>query len=186
VNQRSATAASDLEQMHEVSIYDQTRALLDREFDSDQLNAILLRDSYMVSLLAHENLTAVNFHTKNKRDIHDLCWLFKNYSECDVMERCMFARENTIKISTDMMNRIMLGSVNLIAHTRNKTTNTIKFTQQFTKLSTQVSTRKKLDETRALLGECSVHTLAFLHKFKIPSEKPVTDIVKRFAKEFAL
>jgi hypothetical protein len=158
--------------------------VLNQPMPNSLLWSVAETDAQMTTLLLHENI--VNVGMSRAKDTKELLRVYDSLINGDLYERAVFARCTWGYLGVNSLYFARLALINQFAHARPKTTDNIKFTQQFTKLSTQMNTKKKLQELAPeMMDICKLFPLLIAVKSKLPI-KTLADLQKRFGKDFGL
>lgn len=187
---RTVSKQNALDPMHNVNIYDQTRELLTKTLSPDVLWCMTTKDTALISLLVHENLTNFNFHKKKPLELDELLRIYQTFVEYDLYERMIFSKCQWGYSGTETMSYIRFATVNQITPKYKRASEEIKFTQQFTKLSTQTANKKKFEEvfqgSLKSANICKEMIFAYCtnqHALK-STDKSEADLIRKFAKDF--
>lgn len=181
---RSASSVSQTDVFHDTSVYEQSRMVLNQPMPNSLLWSVAETDAQMTTLLLHENI--VNVGMSRAKDTKELLRVYDSLINGDLYERTVFTRCAWGYLGVNSLYFARLALINQFAHARPKTTDNIKFTQQFTKLSTQMNTKKKLLELAPeMMDICKLFPLLIAVKSKLPI-KTLADLQKRFGKDFGL
>ena len=190
VTNRTVSARNDLDPMHNVNIYDQARALLHNTLPPEVIWCMTTKDTGLISLLVHENLSNVNFNKKRASELEDLLKIYRAFVEYDMYERMIFSKCQWGYPGSDTVHYVRFATVNSITPRYKRGSDEIKFTQQFTKLSTQTANKKKFEEVFEgavkQSNVCKEMVLAHStnrHSSK-DTEKGEADLIRKFAKDF--
>lgn len=187
---RSVSKKNDLEPMHNTTIYEQSRDLLCKELSEYMVWCMTIKDTALISLLVHENLPNFTLHKKKAGEIQDLINVYKAFVDYDMYERMTFSKCQWGYPGGETIHYVRFATVNSIMPKYKHTTSEMKFTQQFTKLSTQMANKKKFEEVfegnMKVSQLCDNMVFAYStnqHVLK-STEKGEADLIKKFAKDF--
>jgi hypothetical protein len=187
---RTVSKTNELDPMHNVNIYDQTRELLTKTLSPEILWCMTTKDTALISLLVHENLTNFNFHKKKSVELDELLRIYQTFVEYDLYERMIFSKCQWGYSGAETMSYIRFATVNEITPKYKRTSEEIKFTQQFTKLSTQTANKKKFEEvfegSVKSANICKEMVFAYCtnqHALK-STDKSEADLIRKFSKDF--
>ena len=189
---RSVSKKNDVDPMHNTTIYDQSRELLCNHLSPEILWCMTIKDTALVSLLVHENLPNCTLHKKHPGELEDLIKIYKAFVEYDMYERMTFSKCQWGYPGGDTIHYVRFAIVNSIMPKYKRSSNEIKFTQQFTKLSTQMANKKKFDEVfegnikANNLCEDMVFAYSTNQHLLKTTDKGQADLIRKFAKDFVV
>ena len=169
--------------MFQQNIYNTVSDLYTRPLSNEYIDSICTKDSSIVSSLVHENISKLKFNIDDFLKVYDV------FVSCDVVDKHIYQNCNW-GVNWTMLNLLRFKSCNeLIMKNRNASskTNTIAFTQQFTKLSSQVTMKKKLLTLPQPFVSNTLDVLHYLSSQKLTypaQDKPIKDLVTKFEKDF--
>jgi ABC-type dipeptide/oligopeptide/nickel transport system ATPase component len=187
---RSVSKKNDLEPMHNTTIYEQSRELLSKRLPEEVVWCMTIKDTALISLLVHENLPNLTIHKKKPGEIQDLIKVYEAFVDYDMYERMTFSKCQWGYPGGETIHYVRFAIVNSTMPKYKRTTEEIKFTQQFTKLSTQMANKKKFEEVfegnmrTSNLCEDMVFAHSTNQHLSKTTEKGEADLIKKFAKDF--
>lgn len=168
------------------NIYNTVSDLYTKPLSNKYIDSICTKDSSIISSLVHENISKLKFGIDDFLNIYDV------FVSCDIVDKHIYQTCNW-GINWSMLNMLRFKSCNeTIMRNRSnssKTNTSIAFTQQFTKLSSQVTMKKKLMTLPQPFVTNTLDTLHYLSSKKLSyqvQDKPVKDLVTKFEKEFRI
>ena len=163
------------------TIYEQTEKVFNQSFEGIKLMEDGAKDCAMVCLLVHENLTALNSSKMDKLAMKAMVYLYSSLCDYDEIERNCYLKCDWGNIAQDISVAAKLRACNhAIMKCGGVQLPTTAFTQHFTKLSAQMSMRKRINDLGGGKNTSSMK-LFCLHQMTNPHP-----VVKRFAKDFGL
>lgn len=169
--------------LFQTNIYNTVNDLYTRSLSNEYIDSICSKESSILASLVHENISKLKFNIDEFLDVYNV------FVSCDIVDKHIYQNCNW-GINWTMLNLLRFKSCNNIIMNKSSPsckTNTISFTQQFTKLSSQVSMKKKL---LSLPSPFITNTLDVLHylsskKSHIETQdKTIKDLIARFEKDF--
>ena len=175
---------SNMDIFHD-NIYTTVENIYHKDLSLEYIMSLCSKDSSVLSSLVHENLINI------KTNIDDYLNFYNILTECDIVDKHIYI-SCAWGINWNMLNMYRFTSLNkalYVFHNKVKPFQ-INFTQQFTKLSSQVGMKKKLlslpkpfnSHVLDILRYISVNKLDYLYK----DDKVIKDLIVKFQKEFEL
>lgn len=173
------TVLSDIEKdFFETNIYLTTQKILVDKLNSKEIKDLYLRDNGIIFSMTHENISQLQL------DSEPLLNAYNVITYCDMLDKYNYIHCKW-GVNADCLNFYRFKKLNnLLRNDQNKNL-TMKFTQQFTKLSTQSSLKKKFYEIENYFLNV-LDYLQFQSKNKNISEldKNEKALIVRFKKDF--
>lgn len=165
------------------NIYDIVNNIYTKELSSQYIQSLSSKDNSVISSMVHENIVNIN------TDIDTYIKLYDVLSYCDKIDKYIYI--NCLwGINWDSLNMYRFTNFNSILFKIKKHTFSINFTQQFTKLSSQMNIKKKLQSfinniyttnTFDLLYHLAIQTYDDIQK-----DKTLKDLLTKFKKDFVI
>ena len=173
---------SNMDIFHE-NIYSTVENIYRKELSREYILSLCSKDSSVLSSIVHENLLNI------KANVDNYIQMYTILSECDILDKHIYI-SCTWGLNWNMLNMYRFTNLNreLYAFHDKVKPFPISFTQQFTKLSSQVGMKKKLlslpkpyhNNALDILRYLSINKLDTLYK----DEKVIKDLVSKFNKDF--
>lgn len=193
-NGRSVSCKSEVSPVFNVNIYDQAESLMNKGVEPATVWAIVRKDASLVSMLLHENIVNVTASRNRKADMGAFLSMYDAMCDTDEYERASFVRNNQAwsDAAFDLIDFRKMSVFNKHMPTLPKTKAKTKFTQYFTKLSLQTTTRKRLEDACDESDGVGWLTLVYAcNKACVDAEEgtviesqTASDLIKRFQKDF--
>lgn len=163
------------------NIYTIVGDIYNKKLTDTYIQSLSTKDNSIISSIVHENITSY------KCDIDTYVELYKIFSHCDIVDKHIYVNCSWGS-NWDSLNTYRFKKLNNIFHNNKNEKFSISFTQQFTKLSSQVNVKKKLKSlTEKIFTNNTFDVLFHLHYKKYPIEdKTIKDLVTKFKKDFNL
>lgn len=171
--------SDQLKDNFENNIYLLTKKLISEPLSDKDINDIYLRDFGIVFSLIHENITEIN------TDIEALKNIYAIITYCDILDKYNYINCKW-GVNADCLNFYRFKKLNMIINNFKHNNINIKFTQQFTKLSTQSSIKKKIINIDETYFPCILDYLQFqTQNTDVKNvDKNEKDLIVRFKKDF--
>lgn len=171
--------SDELKDNFEHNIYLLTKKLISEPLSEKHINDIYLRDYGIVFSLVHENITEII------TDIEALKTIYATITYCDILDKYNYVHCKW-GINSDCLNYYRFKKLNTIINNVQHSNINIKFTQQFTKLSSQSSIKKKIMNIDETYFPCILDYLQFQTKSSDVKnfDKNEKDLMVRFKKDF--
>lgn len=144
---RNSSGSSESRENQRIAdnIYDSVRSIITKKMSEETLWFIASHDAVMTSMLFHENIPYVR---ANKKDTIDEYINFYEHLSCgDMIDHMTYSRCMWGIVVFDIIFYAILLTGNRLASKYESNIAEIKFTQQFTKLSSRIATRKHIKST---------------------------------------
>jgi hypothetical protein len=166
------------------NVYNIVSDIYNTDLDETYVNSLCTKDNYVISSMVHENLTNV------KLDIDSYLHAYSVFSYCDLVDKQIYVSCGW-GVNLDLLNIFRFVSINNILFKNKSKGFTISFTQQFTKLSSQMNIKKKLHSfVNSIYTTNTFDLLYHLHAKEYESttgdDKIIKDLVVKFKKDFNL
>lgn len=165
------------------NIYNIVSDLYNKDIDDHYINSLSGKDNSILSSMLHENITNL------KTNIDVYIKLYEVLGNCDIIDRHIYIK-CTWGVNWDTINYYRFKNMNKILFENRSKPFTIKFTQQFTKLSSQMNIKNKLHSfVNSIYLTNTFDLLQFLH-VNSPSflneDKVLKDLLVKYKKDFNL
>jgi hypothetical protein len=173
------TVLSDKDKdLHETNIYSTTKKILVDKLNNKEIIDIYLRDYGIIFSMIHENMSQLQIDSKSLLNAYNVITYCDNLDKYNYIH-CKWG------INTDCLNYYRFKKLNdLLRNDENNSLN-MKFTQQFTKLSTQSSLKKKLNDIENYFQNVLDYIQFQSKKINISElDKNEKDLIVRFKKDF--
>jgi hypothetical protein len=165
------------------NIYNIVNDIYNRDLDDSYINSLCTKDNYVISSMIHENLV------KLKMDIDTYLDAYNVLSYCDLVDKQIYISCGW-GINLDLLNKFRFVSLNKILFKNKSKEFSISFTQQFTKLSSQMNIKKKLHSFVNSIYTTNTFDLLYhlqAKEYKDTSDnKIINNLVIKFKKDFNL
>lgn len=165
--------------MYHSNIYNMVGDIYKKDLDDSYINSLSNKDNSIISSMVHENIVNI------KTDIDKYISLYTILSECDIIDKHIYIN-CAWGINWDMLNYYRFKNFNIILHKTNNNITTINFTQQFTKLSSQMNIKKKLHSFSDSIY--LTNTFDILHHLNVKKysikDKIIKDLLAKYQKDF--
>lgn len=177
---------SNMDTFH-TNMYTTVSDMYNKELDEVYINSIASKDNSILSSMIHENVTNL------KTNIDVYIALYDIFTECDIVDKHIYIT-CTWGPNWESINYYRFKSVNKLLFAHKSKPFPISFTQQFTKLSSQMNIKKKLHSfVNSIYLTNTLDLLQFLHT-KAPATssntgenaKIIKDLVSKYKKDFNL
>lgn len=165
------------------NIYSTVDNIYHKDLSESYITSLCSKDSSVLSSLVHENILNI------KTNIDDYINFYTVFTECDVVDKHIYV-SCAWGINWNMLNMYRFTKLNKSLypfHNKVKPFQ-INFTQQFTKLSSQVGMKKKLLLLPKPFHNHALDILRYISTKKIDSlykdDKIIKDLIVKFQKEF--
>lgn len=141
---RSCSGSSDNRESQRIAdnIYDSVRSIITKKMPEDTIWCIASKDAVMTSMLFHENLPSLRAKTID--NIDGYLNFYEQLSCGDMIDHMTYSRCMWGMVVFDIIFYAVLLTGNRLAAQQGSSVNDIKFTQQFTKLSSRIATKKQI------------------------------------------
>jgi hypothetical protein len=196
-NQESIQEFKENEDCFEHNVYKTMKHFFSHKLTSKEIMDICLRDAHLFASLVHEHLSKINAQTSPKQNIQRVVVMYRTLTFCDIFDKHIYTRcdKNVVR---DMVNVYRFQNINsaLSSFYAEHDPYTFAFTQQFTKLSSQMNVKKKISKIEQDCQSVDFRDSIFdilqfesklCHDMKTnPSKKHICDLVTKFQKEFKI
>lgn len=161
------------------NIYSIVSDIYNKHLSDEYINSLSTKDNTVISSIVHENI--INF----KCDIGTYLHLYDTFTYCDILDRHIYVNCSW-GTNWDTLNMFRFKKLNkTFIDNKNESFN-ISFTQQFTKLSSQVNIKKKLKSFTDNIYTTNTFDILFhVHYKNYPLEdKTMKELVLKFRKDF--
>lgn len=163
------------------NIYNIVSDVYNKDLDDTYINSLSGKDNSILSSMIHENITNL------KTNIDVYMSLYDVLTNCDIVDRHIYIT-CTWGVNWDSINYYRFKSLNNVLFKHKSKPFPINFTQQFTKLSSQMNIKKKLHSlVNSIYLTNTLDLLQFLH-VKSPQfvndDKVIKDLVIKYKKDF--
>lgn len=163
------------------NIYNIVSDIYNKDLDDTYINSLSGKDNSILSSMTHENITNL------KANIDVYLDLYNVLTDCDIIDRHIYIT-CTWGVNWDSINYCRFKTMNNILYRNKSKPFTINFTQQFTKLSSQMNIKKKLHSlVDSIYLTNTLDLLQFLH-VRAPTfvndDKVIKDLVIKYKKDF--
>lgn len=167
--------------MFHSNIYNIVSDLYNKDLGDNYINSLSGKDNSILSSMMHENITNLKTNMDVYLDLYDVL------TNCDIVDRHIYIT-CTWGANWDSINYYRFKTMNNILYKNKSKPFTINFTQQFTKLSSQMNIKKKLHSfVNSIYLTNTLDLLQFLH-VKAPTfvndDKVIKDLVVKYKKDF--
>jgi len=196
-NQDSIQVFKEDEDFFENNVYKTMTQFFSHKLTTKEIMDICLRDTHLFASLVHEHLSKINAQTTPKENIQRVVLMFRTLTFCDNFDKHIYTKcdKNVVR---DMVNVYRFQSINslLSRFYAEHDPFTFAFTQQFTKLSSQMNIKKKISKIEDDVQNINFRDSMFdilqfeakrSHDIKEKtSNKYICDLVTKFKKEFKI
>jgi deoxyadenosine/deoxycytidine kinase len=188
-NYESIEVLPDVGDVFEHNVYQTMRLFFSSKLTHDEVIDICVRDTHLFSSLIHEHLSKIKASTKY---IQNMVTMYDTLAFCDIFDKHIYTRcdKNVVR---DMVNMYRFQKINTLLSPMFSPNNTFEFTQQFTKLSSQMNIKKKLlkIESDTNFKDNMFDILQYISSKSHPthtqeSDKWIGELVTKFKKEFKI
>ncbi|QOI90206.1 hypothetical protein QKU58_gp125 [Pyramimonas orientalis virus] len=165
------------------NVYNIVDDIYNKQLQSSYLNSLCSKDNYVISSMVHENLTNLKLDIDSYLDVYEVL------SYCDLVDKHIYISCGW-GVNLDLLNIYRFTNLNNILYKNKAKPFTISFTQQFTKLSSQMNIKKKLHSF--VNSIYTTNTFDLLYHLQVKDyqyageDKIIKDLVTKFKKDFNL
>lgn len=165
------------------NIYTIVNNIYTKRLSPQYIQSLSSKDNSVISSMVHENLININ------TDIDTYINLYDVISYCDKLDKYIYI--NCLwGVNWDSLNMYRFTNFNSILSKIKKQTFSINFTQQFTKLSSQMNIKKKLHSFMNNIYTTNIFDLLYHLAIKtyddIHKDKTLRDLLIKFKKDFTI
>lgn len=165
------------------NIYNIVENIYTKKLSYEYINSLSSKDNSIIASMVHENVTNINTNINTYLKLYDVM------SYCDKLDKHIYI--NCLwGTNWDMLNLYRFSNMNNILSAVKNPQFTVNFTQQFTKLSSQVSMKKKLQQCVYTIYLTNILDLLYHLTIKqyddIQNNKVIKELVIKFKKDFSI
>jgi hypothetical protein len=165
------------------NIYKIVNDIYNTELDDSYVNSLCTKDNYVISSMIHENLVKLKMDIDTYLDAYDVL------SYCDLVDKQIYVSCGW-GVNLDLLNKFRFVSLNNLLFKNKSKEFDISFTQQFTKLSSQMNIKKKLQSFVNSIYVTNTFDLLYHLQAKqyeqTNDDKIINNLVAKFKKDFNL
>lgn len=176
---------NDIDIFHE-NVYATVGDIYHKDLSTKYISTLCSKDSSVLSSIVHENIINLKTNIDTFIDIYNI------FTDCDILDKHIYV-SCSWGINWNMLNMYRFTSLNKIIYNNHSLSKpfTINFTQQFTKLSSQVGMKKKLQSLPKPFQTHLFEILNYLSKHDVKSfdfdavnNKVIKDLIIKYKKDF--
>tara|TARA_Y100000389_G_scaffold191646_1_gene218170 strand:- start:3029 stop:3619 length:591 start_codon:yes stop_codon:yes gene_type:complete len=173
----------------EHNVYQTMEQFFLQKLTHDEIIHLCLRDTPLFSSLIHEHMSKIR---ATKHHIRNLVSIYDTLTFCDIFDRHIYTRSDK-NVVRDMVNMYRFQKINMMLEPLYSQYSKFDFTQQFTKLSSEMNIKKKISRINTAIDfhENNFDILQYVSKdtkfvSETDSDKAVGELVTKFKKEFKI